>query len=73
MERFVLNENTVLAIRAGNVVALRNRCQNVRGLARLVASIDYYAGTSFNTLAKIFSVSTETMAIRLEELGLIEF
>lgn len=73
MPKFVINENTALAIRAGGSGALRNKCQNRRGLARLIASADYYAGKSFNTLANIFSVSNETMAIRLEELQLVEF
>lgn len=73
MPKFVINENTVLAIRAGSISALRERCQNLRGLARFLASTDYYGGKSFNTLAKIFSVSIETMAIRLEELGFLEF
>ncbi len=72
MPKFVINENTVLAIRVGSVSALE-KCQNIRGLARLLASTDYYGGKSFNTLAKIFGVSTETMAIRLEEIGLLEF
>ncbi|MFC0771648.1 cyclodeaminase/cyclohydrolase family protein [Terrimonas alba] len=73
MSKFVINESTVLALRAGSVSALRKKCQNARGLARVLASTDYFGGKSFNPLAKIFGVSIETMAIRLEELGLFEF
>jgi formiminotetrahydrofolate cyclodeaminase/Zn-dependent peptidase ImmA (M78 family) len=71
--KFIINENTVLAIRARNIQDLRIRCRNRRGLARLLASTGYYGGKSFNSLAKIFQVSIETMAIRLEELDLVEF
>ena len=73
MPKFVINENTALALRAGSISALRKKCQNGRGLARELATTDYFAGKSFNNLAKIFGVSIETMAIRLEELGLVEF
>lgn len=71
--KFVINEATVLAIGGKSVSALRKKCKNIRGLAGLLASASYYTGKVFNPLAKIFNVSTETMAIRLEELGLVEF
>ena len=73
MPTFVINEATVLAVRGGSVGAFRQQCNNIRGLARILASVDYYAGKSFNPLSKIFNVSIETMAIRLEELRLLEF
>jgi hypothetical protein len=71
--RFVINENTVLAIRGSSIGTLRKKCRNLRGLSRLLASTDYYGGKSFLTLSKIFGVSIEAMAIRLEEIGLLEF
>lgn len=73
MQQFTINENTVLAIGGGNINALRQKCQNLRGLGRLLSSTEHYAGKTFNALAKIFNVSVETMAIRLEELDLIKF
>lgn len=71
--KFVINENTTLAIRAGSISDFRLKCKNSRGLARVLSSADYYGGKSFNSLSKVFGVSVETMAIRLEELGLLEF
>lgn len=73
MPKFVINESTALALGAGGINRLKQRCQNNRGLARLLASTEYYGGKSFNNLAKFFGVSVETMAIRLEELDLVEF
>ncbi len=73
MPKFVINESTALALGAGGVSRLRQKYQNTRGLARLLASTEYYSGKSFNNLAKFFGVSVETMAIRLEELDLVEF
>jgi formiminotetrahydrofolate cyclodeaminase/Zn-dependent peptidase ImmA (M78 family) len=71
--KFVINEATVLAIGGKSVLILKRECQNIRGLTRMLSSTSYYAGKVFNPLAKIFNVSTETMAIRLEELELVEF
>ena len=73
MDKFILNENTVTAIGAESILSLRKKCRNLRGLGRLVASLELYAGKSFISLSEIFRVSVETMAIRLEELELVEF
>lgn len=73
MPKFLINESTALALGAGGISRLRQKCQNTRGLARLLSSTEYYSGRSFNNLAKFFGVSVETMAIRLEELNLVEF
>lgn len=71
--KFVINQNTVFAIKGESIQIMRKRCQNRRGLARLLASTEFYGNKPFNSLAKIFKVSTETIAIRLEELDLLEF
>ena len=73
MPKFVINEATVLAVKGGSIGALRRECKNIRGLSRLLSSVDYYGGKSFNPMSKVFNVSIETMAIRLEELNLLEF
>jgi formiminotetrahydrofolate cyclodeaminase len=73
MQKFIINENSVTAIGAKSIQFLREKCQNLRGLGRLVASLELYAGKPFKSLSEIFGVSVETMAIRLEELQLIEF
>lgn len=72
-ERFEINEGNVLALREGDIHSFRRRCQNLRGLSRRIAVADYFGGTSFNPLHKVFGVSVETMAIRLEELGFVNF
>lgn len=71
--KFTINESSVLAIRGGSIDSLRRRSKDKRGLARLLSTTEFYGGKSFNSLIKIFKVSTETMAIRLEELDLLDF
>jgi len=73
MNRFVINEDTALALRVGNHVDFKRRCNDKRGLSRVIASAVFFAGQDFNSLAKSFNVSVEAMAIRLEELELVEF
>lgn len=72
-KKFVITESSALALRVGNIVDFKRKCKDIRGLARILASAEFYGGKSFNSLSKIFEVSTETMAIRLEELDLLEF
>lgn len=72
-EKFNINEASVLAIRGNNITEFKRQCRDKRGLARLLATTEYYGGKTFNSLSKIFKVSTETMAIRLEELDLVDF
>ncbi len=72
-ERFEINEASILAIRGSSITAFRRQCRDKRGLSRLLATTEYYGGKTFNSLSKIFKVSTETMAIRLEELDLVDF
>lgn len=72
-DKFKINESSVLAIRGNSVSTLRKRCQDKRGLSRLLATTEYYGGKTFISLSKIFKVSIETMAIRLEELDLVDF
>lgn len=72
-EKFKINEASVLAIRGNNITAFRRRCRDKRGLARILATTEYFGGKTFNSLSKIFNVSAETMAIRLEELDLLDF
>lgn len=75
IEKFVLNQNTLFALtsRSGNLQAFRIEHRNLRGLAKVIASTEYFAGKSFNSIAKVFGVSVGAMAIRLEELDLVEF
>ena len=73
LPRFVINTDTALALRAGSVDKLRQECKNTRELARKLSSSKYFAGKKFKSLSEIFGVSVETMAIRLEELNLVQY
>lgn len=72
-EKFRITEETAFALNAGTAEALREQCENLRGLARTLASAKYYNGAQVYSLAEQFGVSEEAMAIQLEELDLVEF
>ncbi len=72
-DKFVINENTVFSLTRGGVSAFRQKCKSLRDLSRILAEAGSNAGDSFKSMAEIFNVSKETMAIRLEELQLVEF
>lgn len=69
-DRFYLNEATSFAL-GHDYQALKNKCKNLRQLSRMLVSTERYNGLQFNSLATQFRVSTEAMAIRLEELELL--
>lgn len=70
--RFELNEASAFALFAKPLEQV-HRSTGVRGrkLARVLASATQYNGKHFYSLAAHFKVTVETMAIRLEELGLV--
>ena len=70
--QFVINEGTAFALNKGNVDQLRAECPGIRDLSKLLAGAEQYDQTRFSPLYKQFNVSIEAMAIRLEELGLIQ-
>jgi Zn-dependent peptidase ImmA (M78 family) len=70
---FEIDEATALALGVENPSDLKRHCQDRRGLARLLAAVDRFAGQHFKPMAVVFGVSIETMAIRLEELELVRF
>lgn len=70
---FAINQDTAFGLNYLDIGYLRQKCGNRRGLANLLASNKYFAGQRGNTLADIFGVSIKTMAIRLEELDLVDF
>ena len=71
-EKFSLDETTAFAIGLGDFQAVKNKFKTLRQLSKLLASTEHYNGTRFISLANQFRVSTEAMAIRLEELELLE-
>ncbi|HEY2583079.1 MAG TPA: cyclodeaminase/cyclohydrolase family protein [Mucilaginibacter sp.] len=71
--KFVINENTVFSLMGGSLAAFKRTCKNLRDLSMILAAAESYNGQQFRSLADIFNVSQTTMAIRLEELGFVEF
>lgn len=72
-EQFKITEETAFALNEKSTRALRDKCGDIKGLARLLARTTSYNGSHFNPLSKRFKVSVEAMAIRLEELELLSF
>jgi formiminotetrahydrofolate cyclodeaminase/Zn-dependent peptidase ImmA (M78 family) len=73
MERFSLNEDNIFALTGGSLKSFIAKCRNLRELSRFIASAESLYGSPFRSMAEVFNVSIEAMAIRLEELELIEF
>jgi Zn-dependent peptidase ImmA (M78 family)/formiminotetrahydrofolate cyclodeaminase len=71
-QKFVINDETAFAFKLRSVDELVKECSSLRGLSRKLASVESYNGKHFTSIAKRFNVSVETMAIRLEELDLLE-
>lgn len=69
---FMLEEETAFALMQKPVDSVKARLPNRRALARHLASTAQYNGRHFYSLADLFGVTTETMAIRIEELGLVK-
>ncbi|EDP96936.1 cyclodeaminase/cyclohydrolase family protein [Kordia algicida OT-1] len=72
-DKFQINEDSAFFLTGGNPSELRKECKNSRGLARKLANAEFYSNQSFISISKLFNVSVEAMAIRIEELDLIEF
>lgn len=69
--RFVLNVDTAFALVGKPPEEVVKAYPTQRHLSRLIASASHYGGKQIHPLATRFRVSVETMAIRLEELGLV--
>ncbi len=74
-DKFVINEATTFALSSGeSSEGLRRKVRNLRGLTKLLAGCKSYNYRHYEfSLADFFNVSVEAMAIRLEELRLVEF
>jgi hypothetical protein len=66
---FNVNENSKFQL----VEVFKKKYVNISGLSKKLIEIKRYGRKSINPIKDIFGVSTETMAILLEELGLVEF
>lgn len=69
---FILSEDTAFALNNKTPFELMSACKTTRDLSRVLAKAEYYNGTHVRSIASRFSVTVETMAIRLEELKLLE-
>jgi len=69
---FAVDEATAFALDPADKHRLLSEKQLLRDLSRMLACATSYNGRPFPSLAKQFNVSVEAMAIRLEELGLID-
>jgi Zn-dependent peptidase ImmA (M78 family) len=68
-DTFLLSEETAFAL-GSDYEALKNK--TLRQMSRMLVSAERFNGKNFTSLADQFGVSVEAMAIRLEELKLIE-
>lgn len=71
-DRFALNHETAFALDPSGSLKLNSRNISRRDLARLLAKAGLYNNRHVIPLTKQFRVSVEAMAIRIEELDLIE-
>ena len=72
-QKFTIDENTAFNLIKNRPSILKDRCKNLRGLSKRLASAEYFGPTPLTPMSKLFNVSVEAMAIRLEELELLEF
>ena len=72
-KQFIISENSAFKFGGRNILELKKECRNLRGLSKKLASTTIYDGETFSSMAQIFGVSIEAMAIRIEELGLVAF
>ena len=70
-DMFSLDEATAYALGAAAREMFTKGNMTLRQLSRMLADAEQYNGRHFKSLASRFSVSTEAMAIRLEELELV--
>ena len=72
-DKFVVNESSAFSLTGGSLDAFKRKFRTLRDLTMILASVGTFNGEPFKSMAEYFTVSQTTMAIRLEELGLVEF
>jgi hypothetical protein len=70
-DKFELNDATAFALDPSGSKHLLQGRKSLRETARVLAKAESFNGQNFHSLADQFHVSTEAMAIRLEELSLL--
>lgn len=66
-----IDETTIFALDPANKLNLMAKKNDLRYISRILAKTEHFNNQHFNSLSKQFRVSVEAMAIRLEELKLI--
>ncbi|GAA3523422.1 hypothetical protein GCM10022393_42850 [Aquimarina addita] len=72
-DKFTINEDNSFNLIQDSPNKLRADSKNLRGLAFKLASAESFSNQNFKSIYKLFGVSVTAMAIRLEELELLEF
>jgi Zn-dependent peptidase ImmA (M78 family) len=73
VEKIGVNQQTAEALFRINESVLIKYAKSLTGYCRLIAEVTQVGSRPVHSMAEIFRVSTEAMAIRLEELDLVEF
>ena len=71
-DQFVVSDKTAFALGSKNATQLLTECPTIRHLSLRLARTDMFASRPLNTIANIFGVSHGAMAIRIEELQMID-
>lgn len=71
-ERFEVNKDSAFALGFKSIGALRSELPTVRHISCRLATTSFYGGMPTRCLCEIFGVSQTAMAIRIEELSLVE-
>ena len=69
---FRLNEDAAFGLRLGSIDQARRHLRYQRDVSLALATTNSFMGVSFDSLSALFRVSTVAMAIRLEEVGLVD-
>ena len=72
-DKFIINEQNSFDLIRESPAKLMKKTKNLRDLSLKIASTTRFANRNFLSLSELFNVSNTAMAIRLEELGLVEF
>lgn len=71
-DQFVISDEAAFAIGVQSATQLLNVCPSIRDLFLRLAKTTIFAGRPVNSIATIFGVSNGAMAIRIEELQMID-
>ncbi|WP_057937891.1 cyclodeaminase/cyclohydrolase family protein [Algoriphagus resistens] len=71
--RLHINQDISFALSGTGLIELKKKYSDRRRLSRFLASTTLFGGVSFASLTEQFNVSMEAMAIRIEELDLVDY